>query len=776
MSVKSLNKVVSQDRTVKISSAAMPNVAGIPALEFLQVHGTERLGRLFEYEVLLRTPDDYRLPLAASANIDLKALVGKEMTITIQVDGSGKAPEGSKGAGQREISGLVVRSGFLRQEGRYNVYRVLLRPWLWLATLTNDYKIYQDKTVLQIIDEVLGDYPYPVEKRLDAGKYELVTESERNDPRKFQVQYGETDFDFIQRLMEEWGIYWFFEHSDGKHRLVLCDHIGAHRRARSEAYHSIDYHPNGGKFDAEHISAFSVHEALRTGRVEVDDFDFTRSRARLVQANHQPRDTTWNESTMVEWPGDYTDARHGDMISRIRMEEMRAEGSRAYGNGNLRGVACGETFVLARHAHRDANREYLVVESTLDLTEIGDESGAGYWYECRNAFEVQPTSEVFRMPRLTPKPNTHGPQSAVVVGPPDSTVWTDEFGRIKVRFLWDRYARNDESDSCWVRVAQAWAGANFGSIYIPRVGHEVIINFMNGDPDRPLVTGSLYNNATRPPWDLPNNATKSGFKSQTPGGSTENYNGVRLEDKAGSEEFYLQAERNMVSLTKQSETKTVGLNMAMGVGVDFNLGIGALYSVTVGGASSHSVGGAHSLNVGGAAATNVGGAYALSVGGAISINAGGALSLVCGGASLTMAGDGTIKLVGNHVVIQGSKLDLNPGDSGGGGGGGGGASPFSLGMFASGPTMLVPEIPAPPPPASRPPVTSPPPSPSTPEPTPPPPTSPPPTSPPPTSPPPTSPPPTSPPPTSPPPTSPPPTSPPPTSPPPSVPPPSTPEP
>ncbi len=176
-----------------------------------------------------------------------------------------------------------------------------------------------------------------MEKRLDVGKYALTSESERNDPRKFQVQYGETDFNFMQRLMEEWGIYWFFEHSDGKHRLVLCDHIGAHRRVRSEAYHKIEYHPNDSKIDIEHIAAFSVHEALRTGRVEVDDYDFTRSRARLLQANQQPRRTTWADRDVFEWPSDFTDARHGDMISRVRMEEARAEGARAFGHGNVRG-------------------------------------------------------------------------------------------------------------------------------------------------------------------------------------------------------------------------------------------------------------------------------------------------------------------------------------------------------------------------------------------------------------------------------------------------------
>ncbi|MBV8272456.1 MAG: type VI secretion system tip protein VgrG, partial [Cupriavidus sp.] len=698
-----LKKVISQARTVTISSAAMPSLAGMEALEFLSVHGTERLGRLYEYEVQLRTPDDFHVPVAMSANIDLKALIGKEMTLRIQIDGAGIGPTGGLGAGKREISGVVTSAGFIRQEGRHNIYRVVLRPWLWLATLTNDYKIYQDKTVIEIIDDVLAEYPYPVEKRLDVVKYALATESERNDPRKFQVQYGETDFDFIQRLMEEWGIYWFFEHEDSKHRLVLCDHVGAHRRSPSEAYHTIEYHAPGAKIDVEHISEFSVQEALRPGRVEVDDFDFTRSRARLLQANEQPRGTAWSDRDLFQWPGDYVDTRHGDMLSRVRMEEMRAAGSRAFGSGNLRGLACGGTFVLARHAQREANRDYLVISSTLDLKEIGDETGTGRSYECRNEFEVQPTDEVFRMPRETPKPFTHGPQSAIVVGPPGSTVWTDEFGRIKIRFLWDRYARNDESDSCWVRVVQAWAGAKFGSIYIPRVGHEVIVNFMNGDPDRPLVTGCLYNNATLPPWDLPANATKSGFKSQTPGGSPDNYNGIRLEDKAGSEEFYLQAEKDMNSLIKNNESQTVGANRTVGIGGAYNIAVGGLLSTIVGGMSSHVVGGAYSLNVAGVAGVNVGGAYGIkvlglhtvAVGGAYAtdvvgaytltvgmaymvntlgacvINAGQALTLTCGASSLTMLPNGTIQLAGKHVVIQGSsKLDLNPGSDGKKGGGG----------------------------------------------------------------------------------------------------------
>ncbi|MEB2503566.1 type VI secretion system Vgr family protein [Burkholderia anthinoferrum] len=733
MSINSSEGLINQERTVVIRSDAMPRLLGKPALRFLSLRGGEHLGKLYTYELLLRTPDDFHVPLSTSANLDLKAMIGTEMTVSVQLEGIGTGVEGGVGAGGREISGLVVKAGFLRTEGRYNVYRIVLRPWLWLATLTSDYKIFQDKTVVEIIDTVLSDYPYPVDKRLDVDKYTVQGESTRNEPRAFQVQYGETDFDFIQRLMEEWGIYWFFEHSDGKHRLVLCDHIGAHRRSPSAAYHEIRHHPEGGKIDIEYLNYFSTDESLRPGRVVVDDFDFTRPRAQLVTSNHQPRETNWGEGELFEWPGDYTDSKHGDLISRVRMEERRAPGTRAFGKGNVRGLACGQTFTLTKHKHEEANREYLIIEAALMLTEIADESGSGYRYECNNELIVQPTSEVFRMPRETPKPTTSGPQSAIVVGPPGHEVWTDEFGRVKVRFLWDRYARNDATDSCWVRVSQAWAGVNFGGIYIPRIGQEVIVGFMNGDPDRPLILGSLYNTVTPPPWDLPGEATKSGFKSKTITGGRENYSGIRFEDKKGAEEFHMQAERDMNRLTKRNESLTVGASLSVGVALTHTRAVGGMFTSIVGGAASYAVGGAESTMIGGACALNVGGAYAIAVGGAMStsvggayaLNVGGALSIVCGASAINMTADGTIKLVGtkirivgsNEVVVQGSPLQLNPGcgDGCAGGGGGGGAIPpipFPTFMFKITKPLLPPPPPTvvpPPPSVAPPPPTEPPP-------------------------------------------------------------------
>ncbi|WP_233808476.1 type VI secretion system Vgr family protein [Paraburkholderia sp. HP33-1] len=700
MSSNLLNAMRVQSRAVTVSSAAIPQwpdqtADGLtrPALEFMSLSGSEYLGKLFRYELQLRTPDDYTVPLAASANIDLKALIGKEMTVTVDLE----APAGLSGdseARQREITGLVVAAEYVGREGRYNVYRVVLEPWLSLAMLTTDYKIFQNKTVIEIIDEVLKDYPYPVEKRLDVSRYTVEGESPRNEPRAFQVQYGETDFHFIQRLMEEWGIYWFFEHVDGKHRLVLCDHIGAHRQSPNPAYQTLAFQPQEGKTDTEYISVFSTAEVLCTGHYVTSDFDFMRSRADMRSINQQPRDTSWNLLERYDWPGDYTDGTHGELLARTRMEALRAPGTRAKGEGNVRGLACGQTFVLTNYDYAAANCEYLVVGTEFELTGTPDESGSGYHYTCSNKFDVQPTSEVFRLPQETLKPTVSGPQSAVVVGPAGKELWTDEFGRVKIRFVWDRYGQNVETDSCWVRVSQAWAGQGFGGIYIPRIGQEVIVDFWNGDPDRPLITGSLYNTATPPPYDLPGNATQSGFMSRSMEGGMQNYNSIRFEDKAGAEEFTLQAERDMNRLTKLNESHVVGADYTIGVAAAHSMTVGAASSTVVGGeysvkvkdvASYHvslaqwtkiggaegtAIGGASTLTVGGLRSVTIGGASTHAVGGAYSLSAGGVLSIVCGASSLTMTPGGEIKLIGTKIRIQGGErvvvtgmpLELNPGD------------------------------------------------------------------------------------------------------------------
>ena len=696
---------VDMSRTITLSSAAMPVLLGEPALVLTKLEGTEAFSLLYSYTLTVKTPANVLIPWQSASNVDIKALIGKEMTVSIELDGNGLESLLNVGGGTREISGLVQQARFLGRDANQAIFEIIIRPWLYLTELTTDFKIFQQKTVEEIIDEVLADYNFPVEKRL-TGSYPSLD---------FQVQYGETDFSFIERLMEEWGIYWFFEHEDQKHKLVLVDHVGAHKRFSSEAYHVIHYVPDEPKADQEYITDFAFQETITSGKWYTNDYDFTKSRADISAVDSKPRHTSFNEMEVYHWPGDYDQPDIGEQLAKVRMEERGAIGSRAYGSGELRGIVCGCDFELQDCPLEKANREYMVISSKLKITEVSQVTGSGeFSYGCN--FIVQPTTKIYRHPQKAVRPKTTGPQTAIVVGPPGEDIWTDTYGRIKVRFLWDRYGVNRETDSCWIRVSQAWAGNNFGGIYIPRVGHEVIVDFINGDPDRPLVIGCLYNNVTMPPWDLPQNATQSGLVSRTVGGGRTNFNGIQFEDKNGLEQYWEQAERDMSRLTKRNEsqligvnsditvgaarsltvgasnTRQIGVNETTTIGVNSGLTVGGAVSVNVGAAQSVSVGGASGLNVGGAAMTNVGGYYSLAVGGAAAIVVGGELCIsAC-----------KIKLVASHIVIQGGQVDINPGDScccsssGCGGGGGAVAGIPSLSPFAFvGLTLPLPTLPTP---------------------------------------------------------------------------------
>ncbi|WP_158785167.1 type VI secretion system Vgr family protein, partial [Pantoea sp. BAV 3049] len=683
----------------------MPLLLGEPALVLTKLEGEEAFSTLYTYTLTVKTPANPLIPWQSASNIDIKALIGKEMTVSMELDGNGLDDLLGLGQGTREISGLVQRARFLGRDANQAIFEIILRPWLYLTDLTSDFKIFQQKTVVEIIEEVLSEYNFPVEKRLTATYPQL----------DFQVQYGETDFNFIERLMEEWGIYWFYEHAEQKHKLVLVDHVGAHKQSESEAYHVIQYMPDTPKADQEYISRFEFQETITSGKWYTNDYDFTKSRADISAIDSKPRKTSFNEMEVYHWPGDYDQPDIGEQLAKIRSEERGALGSRAIGAGELRGIACGIDFELQGCPLEKANREYMVISSRLEIIDISQLTGSGeFSYHCE--FTVQPTTKIYRHPQLAIRPKTSGPQTAVVVGPPGEDIWTDTYGRIKVRFLWDRYGQNRETDSCWIRVSQAWAGNQFGGICIPRVGHEVIVDFINGDPDRPLVLGTLYNNVTMPPWDLPENATQSGLISRTVGGGRTNFNGIQFEDKPGQEYYWEQAERDMSRLTKRNEDQVIGLNSTTTIGASSTTFVGADektniignsalvvglgLGIQVGGSQSDNVALAKGINVGGAFATNVGGAYTLAVGGAMAENVGGAYNLAVGGPhtnaiggphTMTVGGPFVmtaggemcitapkIKLVANHIVLQGGQVDLNPGDccngGGGGGGGGGGAA------------------------------------------------------------------------------------------------------
>ncbi|WP_281772253.1 type VI secretion system Vgr family protein, partial [Salmonella enterica] len=381
---------------------------------------------------------------------------------------------------------LVTAARVVGHEGRSVTYELRMEPWVKLLTHTSDYKAFQNKTVVDILDEVLAEYPYPVEKRL----------VESYPVRTWQVQYGETDFDFLQRLMQEWGIYWWFEHSEDSHTLVLADAISAHKACPDSPL--VEWHQEGLKLDKEFIHTITANESLRTGQWVLDDFDFTKPRSLLANTVANPRETGHATYEHYEWPGDYFDKSEGEMLTRIRMEAQRSPGSRVLGGGNIRTLMTGYTFTLENYPTAEVNQEYLLMQTLLFVQDNAQHSGQDQHFTFSTRFELHPTREVFRPQRTVSKPHTKGPQSAIVTGPSGQEIWTDQYGRVKLQFGWDRYGKMDENSSCWIRVSYPWAGKGFGMIQIPRIGQEVLVDFKNGDPDLPIIVGRTYNQDTMP--------------------------------------------------------------------------------------------------------------------------------------------------------------------------------------------------------------------------------------------------------------------------------------
>ncbi|WP_175923237.1 type VI secretion system Vgr family protein [Burkholderia latens] len=511
-----------RSRTLSISGMALPTYGmdALPVFVPVRLQGIESMGRIdaCHYRVTLRTDAAYAFSPSTTANLDLDKVVGTEVTVSIQLDGAEYSISAlarhaglvNLRTGTREITGLVEAARIVGQDKDTILYELELRPWLYRATLTQDCRIFQEMSVVEITDAVLAKYPYTADKRL-AGAFRGIYPK-----RDMQRQAFESDWAFLQRLWEEWGIWWWFEHDDGRHRLVLCDTLGGHR-PHGGAYATLRYLPPDGKrIDEEHIHALSVTSRLTAGRVTVTDHDYTRPRAKLAVSEAHPRETASADGEIYAWvdasqplagaqgldgqPNDSEqEARH---FARVRLDAQRCAGLRAHGAGNLRGLTVGRTFTLTGYPQQAANREYVVVSCTLDIEEIGNRSGLEQTYRVDTRFELLPADEPFRLTPSVGKPVLSGPEKAIVVGPSGQEVWTDPYGRVKVQFEWDRQGVHDENAGIWLRVLSPWQGVDMGATFIPRIGHEVAVMHYYGDPDLPVIAGSLVNAFRQPALDL----------------------------------------------------------------------------------------------------------------------------------------------------------------------------------------------------------------------------------------------------------------------------------
>ena len=504
------------------------------ALEFSRLDGSDGLSRNGEYRVTVRS---------RRGDIQADELLGHPVSVVLT----------TPHAGTREFNGLAVGFYQTGQQGRYHHYLIVVRPWTWLLTRTSDCKIFQDKTLRQIIEAVLADHPYA------DFEFQLTASYQ---PWTYCVQYRESDYNFIARLMEQEGMHFFFRHQNGKHTLVIAD--GAHAHAAAADYASIAYHePEAARArQDEGMRQWTHGSEIQPTRFTQRDFNFEKPRADL-QADARPARPLKHEYQakldVFDYPGEYTERAEGQRLAAIRVEEMRHQFDLFEGESNSAGLATGGLFRLSGHPRADQNQEYLIVGASYRVEESPAESELAQTELFSVRLTAIPSAQNYQAPRHTPKPIVQGPQTAIVVGKAGEEIHTDKYGRVKVQFHWDRYGTNDQNSSCWVRVSHPWAGKGWGMIAIPRIGQEVIVEFLEGDPDRPIITGRVYNADQMPPYALPGNMTQTGIKTRsTLGGGVANFNEIRFEDKKGDEQLYIHAEKNQDIEVENDETHSVG--------------------------------------------------------------------------------------------------------------------------------------------------------------------------------------------------------------------------
>ncbi|MDX8507941.1 type VI secretion system tip protein TssI/VgrG [Mesorhizobium captivum] len=557
-------------------------VAG-DVLTFTHLVGRDEISRCFAYTVGF---------VSKSHEVDpLKMLGG-----VVSVEGESDP--------KRWFSGLVSEFKLTRIEDRLAFYEAVVRPWLWFLGNTTDCRIFQNMTAVEIVEKIFSKYGIAkFEKRLQ-GSY---------PQREYCVQYDESDLDFVQRLMEHEGIFYFFEHDEGKHTLVLCDAMSKLKPA--PGYEKVLYNFEGqaSRRDVEYITEWIPGSSVRPGAYAHTDYDFEKPGADLMAKSAQPFSHKEAAGENYRQPGAHLDVGRGDAIAGIRREELQAVHQRSTAVGTVRGLFSGCKFKLESFPRDDQNQDYLVVSAEYRLFDPGYRTqNEAHSENFKVVLGVAPTKLPYRPPRITPRPVMRGPQTATVVGPSGEEIFTDKYARVKVQFHWDRLGKKDQNSSCFVRVSQTWAGSGWGFIQIPRIGQEVIVDFIEGDPDLPIITGRVYNAAEMPPYGLPGNATQSGWKSNSSKGGG-GYNELMFEDKAGSELVNFQAQKDHHLLIKHDRNKTVqhdqsdridhdakhsvGHNLDEDVGNNKTVKIGVDQTTNIGSNDTETVGANRSLTV-----------------------------------------------------------------------------------------------------------------------------------------------------------------------------------
>jgi len=558
-------------------------------------------------------------------------------------------PNGT-GDPDRMFHGIIRKFRYCGMNGRYHTYEAQLVPSLWRLSLKKNCRIFQDMKLQDIVGKILKEH------YITSDLYEFRLEHE-NIFNKFNMQYNETDLHFISRLLEDEGIYYFIEHFEDKHILIFCDSDAYYQDIEGNT--SIPLNAGGGMASASEssISSFDFSERVRSGTYTHTNFNFKTPSIDLENEN-----TSENKSDeqfeVYTYPGNYGDPERGKCLSKKRLEALSAFKEKGRGGSNCVLLTPGATFQLTGNKDQKLNQEYFLVEVSHGGSQPGvlkEQAPSDSTPKYSNSFFVIPASVTYRPELRHKKPMVPGLLSAIVTGPKGEEIWPDEYGRVNVQFHFDREGKMDEKSSCWLRTMQFWNGTTWGSQFIPRIGDEVLVSFINGDMDYPIITGSVVNEAKQPNYSLPANKTQSGIKTRSsPGGTAANFNELRFEDKMGSEEVYLQGEKDWNILIKNDkgqrvghdETLTVGndrskyvvMNQSESIGVNKSIQVGVNHTETIGANMTLTVGSCQTETVGINSMETIGAAKELSIGGLYQVSVGGIMNETVAGAKTEEVG------------------------------------------------------------------------------------------------------------------------------------------
>lgn len=528
-------------------------------IEYVGLTARERLSEPFEIDLQVTAP---------LGEIDLAPHLGENIAVALFEEQDEV----------RYFNGVLVEAEHLIEDGEGFSYGLLLRPFTHFMESQIGYAIYQEKTVVDIIKDVF--------QRAGVTDFELRT-SETYEPFEYCVQYAESDFHFISRLMEQEGLYYFYEHSEQKHLMVITDRASKHKPAPNAdvlafnaAAKTAQSYRVGDELGGKHVIE-AWHEKVSSSghkKVSLRDYDFKKPE-KAVETNATDQGQHPEDSKeLYSYPGKFIDKGRADRLSKVRLEELRATRQLYYGTSTAKGICAGSTVTIENHPTGRLNAEYMIISTSHRLRTEHYHSGGGKKDRDEVDFIAIPAETQYRAPRITQKPKVLGIESAIVTGPSGETIYTDEYGRIKVRFHWDRANTDDEKSTCWIRVSQT---GGLGNLILPRVGHEVLVDFLHGDPDHPVITGRVFNQEHMPTYELPANKTRALWRTLTYGDMNPSYpqaedldtgepkaNEIRFEDKGGEEEIFIHSERDMNVRIRYDMTRHVGHNEEIKVGYD----------------------------------------------------------------------------------------------------------------------------------------------------------------------------------------------------------------